>query len=323
MSNSNEEWWSVNGESLQRFGWAVTTVGGSRYDLPPRRGSNLAVAYRPGQIHRTKLPDQRVITLVMFMVGWNADTGPVIGQNPTLGDQRVRWNDNWDFLRRLVYRDYVTGSRVTLTRRWRLTAPDFPLVRDGDSIMSGDPGTSTPNVSRIVTASASAEMSGSMTPAMTGRTRSDFQLDFTLADPFFYGSQVTAELTRNEAAYIWNDGHDVAAHAGLTVDFNGPITNPVLTNLTTNPDSWVRLNTSIPANQTITLNVGRFSAQGHHFGQSSPVANRIAAVTSYGARMWVNLMPGANKLLLTADGNTAAGTTDRGYATLRFQPPYV
>lgn len=314
--NSSEEAWSINGVSVHRYGWSVTTVGGSRYDLPPRRGSNLAVAYRPGQIHRPKLPDQRTITLIMWMVGWDPDTGPAIGSALNTDDQRVQWNDNWDFLRRLVFPNYITGQLCTLTRRWRLTAPDFPLTRTGDSIMAGDPGTVTPGQSRIVAASALAEMSGQMTPTMTGRTRSDFQLDFTLADPYFYGDPVTATIDRTAPVYVWNDGYDAAGHSGLTVDFNGPLVNPILTNLTTNPDSWIRVNMDIAAGYTVSVNVGRFSALSHVTGQAGPVVNRIATVSNGGARLWVNLMPGANKLQLTANSGT-------GNAVLRFQPPYA
>ena len=42
--NNTEEWWDINGVSLHQYGWSVTTVGGSRYDLPPRRGENMTMA---------------------------------------------------------------------------------------------------------------------------------------------------------------------------------------------------------------------------------------------------------------------------------------
>jgi len=81
MSNSTDEYWSLanldgtNEISLHQWGWAVTTVGGSRYDLPPKRGSDIVMAYRPGQVFRRKVPDARTITLQMFMVGWDPGTG--------------------------------------------------------------------------------------------------------------------------------------------------------------------------------------------------------------------------------------------------------
>jgi hypothetical protein len=121
----------------------------------------MTMAYRPGQVHRPKFPDARPITLVMFMVGWDPATGNIV--NP---DQRTQWNDNWDALRRLVYRHYTaTDQRVRLTRRWRLTAPDFPINRDGDHLIG--PPTSVchrPDRIVIVSAFALAEMTGTMAP---------------------------------------------------------------------------------------------------------------------------------------------------------------
>jgi hypothetical protein len=204
MANSTEEFWSVDGVSLHQYGWAVTTVGGSRYDLPPRRGSNMPIAYRPGQVHRNKLPDERVITLVMFMVGADPGTGPAIGSSPTVDDERVQWNDNWDFLRRLVYKNYLSTNRV----------------------------------------------------------------------------------------------------------------NPTLTNLSTSPDSSVTYKSNMLNGYTVSLNVGRYSATAHPTGRTTPVGNRIAYVTNSGARMWFNLLPGANKIQYT----TSSGS---GTCVLRFQPPYV
>lgn len=317
MANSTEEFWEIDGVSLHQYGWSVTTVGGSRYNLPPRRGADIAIAYRPGQVHRRKLPDARQITLIMFMVGMDPATGPQAGTHLTSDEQRTQWNDNWDFLRRTVYPQYLDTGLVTLGRRWRLTAPTFPTTRVGDSIIAGDPGTPASGVSRVLYAFALAEMTGDMAPTMTGRTRSDFQLDLTLADPYFYGNVVTCDLAVGTPVYVWNDGHDVAAHNQVEVDFVGPLTNPVLTNQSTSPDTWVKYTGTVASGQTLTLVPGAFSARQHPNGEAvtSTSPNKIGLISSYGARDWVNLLRGANKLLLTGTGS--------GHATLRFRPPYV
>lgn len=311
MANSTEEWWSVDGVSLHQFGWSVTTVGGSRYDVPPRRGSNIQLAYRPGQMHRRKMVDARTVTLLMFMVGWEPGTGSAadwLDTNQT--DQRTQWNDNWDFLRRLVYKAHTSPGLVKLTRRWRLTSPTFPTVRSGDNMIQGDPGVPEPG-SHIVVGLADAEMTGDMAPTMTGRFRSEFQMDFTLADPYFFGAYVNATINPGSTVYVWNDGHDTAGHSYLFVDLVGPLTNPVLTNLTTDPDSWVRYSGNIPAGKTVTLDVGRYTARV----TTGTDTNRVGLMSHYGARMWVNLLPGANKLTLTGSGS--------GHALLRFRPPYI
>lgn len=311
MSNSTDEYWSLTGVdgqevSLHMWGWAVTTVGGNRYDLPPRRGSDITLAYRPGQVHRRKLPDARPMSLVMFMVGFD----PATGHAPP--DQRLQWNDNWDALRRLVYRhSMLNDQRVKLTRRWFLTAPDFPVSRTGDEVIQGDPGVPTPG-KRLVTAFAWAEMTGTMDPSMTGRFRSDFQLDFTLADPYFYGYTVTATMTPGDTAYVWNDGHDVAINY-VQVDLVGPLVHPKITNLSSDPDSWVQFNGTVLAGETVRLVIDRFTCEKVITGGTN--INEIGHITSFGP-WWVNLLPGANKLALDAISGT-------GTATITFRPPYV
>lgn len=325
--NSSEEFWTVDNVSLHQYGWSVTTIGGARYDLPPRRGSNLTLAYRPGQIHRRKLPDQRVITLLMFMVGWKPGTGSAADWiDAAETDQRTQWNDNWDFLRRLVYRAYTSNGLVRLGRRWRLTQPEFPTTRTGDIAIQGDPGVPEPG-SQIMVASAAAEMTGDMAPQMTGRLRAEFQYDFTLADPYFYGPEVLVTLDPDDYVYVWNDGNDTAGHEEMWIDLVGPLTNPVITNHSTDPNHWVKYTGTIPAGKTVRLHIGRYTAQLIEGVSSTGGTNRIGLVSNSGSRLWLMLLhgnretgehdpSGVNKLRLTADSGS-------GHAELRFRPPYV
>jgi hypothetical protein len=314
--NNTEEWWSILDDSgqevsLHQFGWSVTTVGGSRYDLPPRRGSNMTLAYRPGQVHRSKLPDARQITLVMFMVGWD----PATGANDTvIGDyQRTQWNDNWDTLRRLVYKNWGTDNRVRLTRRWRLTAPTFATSRSGNIAIVGDPGVPASGQDRIITAFTYAEMIGQMPPTMTGRYRSDFQLDFTLTDPYFYGGTVSTSMTDADDAWVWNDGHDIAAHAYVQIDLVGPLSWPRVLNLSTDPVSWVQYKGDIASGDTVRLVCSRFAAEKLDTPRN---LNRVGLIANYGSRFWLPLLPGANKLKMDARSGS-------GHALVSFRPPYV
>lgn len=325
MTVSNtEEFWSIRypldiGEdiSLHQQGWSVTTVGGSRYDLPPRRGSDLTMAYRAGQIHRPKVPDARPITLLMFMVGWEPETGAA----PF--DQRTQWNDNWDWLRRLVYRhSALDDQRVVLYRRWRLNPPpDFEndTYRNPFGAKYTDPG-APPKTSRVIPAFALAEMTGNMAPQMTGRFRAEFQMDFTLADPYFYGSWVNARLNAAEDVLVWNDGHDVAGSNYVTVDLIGPLDNPTIFSNAAYPQITVTYNGTIPAGKKVRLTVNKFVAVYSNLDGSSPV-NVIAKISNYGSRYWLPLLPGGNPLYL--GGNTINGQTASGYAVVSFRPPYV
>lgn len=303
MSNNTIEYWDIAGESLHQFGWSVTTFGGERYDLPPRRGENITLAYRAGQIHRNKQPDARVINLVMFLVGMDPATGA------QTDDVRLRFNDSWDFLRRLVWK--ANGTQFKLTRRWVLTAPEFPdSSPDPDVLIHGSPGVPSAGV-HLVTAVADAEMVGTMTPTMTGRHRADFTIELLLADPYFYGGQTTATVNVGGSTAVYNSGHDVASHNYMEVELIGPLTNPRLSNLTPEPDVWVQYNGTIPSGTTITLNTGTFTALNE-----ATNTNMVGNISHKGARSWFGLQPGYNKLTLVADSGA-------GSALVRWRPPYV
>lgn len=292
-SHWTDEYWSLDGVSLHQYGWSVATVGGSRYDLPPRRGSNLTLANRPGQQFRPKQVDARPINLVMWLTGMNPATGL------STGDQVLQWNDSWDFLRRTVWRPM--GAELTLARRWRLTMPD-----------NGNAPGALPAGPQILFASTQVEVTGSMSPTMTGRTRADFTMDLLANQAFFFGPPVEATLNRGDYLDVWNDGHDsVIEH--LQIDLVGPLTTPKLTNVTTVPNVWVQYNGVIAPGETVRLYVTTFEA----LQISANNANRIDKVTSGGAQHWFGLLPGLNGLTLTT------GAPNSGYVVVRWQPPYV
>lgn len=284
MANNTVEFWSVNGISLHQFGWSVTTLSGTRYALPTKRGENTPYAYIPGSSHRIKVDEERVISLQMFMTGSDPATG-IPGSNPV-----QKWNDNWDTLRRLVYSP--TGSQVTLTRRTLLT----------NWLGSGTP---------LLTVDALAEMTGTMEPTMTGRTRAEFVLDFTLADPYFYGGSETQNLTKDIISPVVNTGHVVAKARHMSIDLIGPLTNPTVTNLSTSPVTSVTFTGTIGSGSTLTINVSQFQAL-----LAPANTNQIAKISHSGNRNWFALYPGNNNIRLTATSGTGSGV-------LRWRAPYV
>ena len=284
MANSTTEYWDIDGTSLHQYGWAVSTVGGARYDLPVRRGDNRVFAYRPGAVHRPKLPQHRVIDLAMWLTGTDPATGA------TVSDPRMRWNDSWDFLRRLVWKP--NGAQVTLTRRWWLTVG---------------------STATLVTADAKAEIVDTMAPTMTGRHRATFTMSLLMADPYFYGPEITVNLVKDVPISINNPGHDVAGFGHMELDIIGSLTGPRVTNATPSPDVrvWYDPALTIAGGKTLRLDVPAFQATRLPEG-----ANVIGDVRHGGARTWMSLLPGANLLTLTA----SAGS---GSAQLRFRPPYI
>lgn len=285
MSNNSPEFWSIDGISLHQFGWSVATLGGSRFALPELKGGNIEVAYRPGKKHRhNKLPDERVTSLIMWMTG----TDPATGLLPEDDNARVQWNNNWNALRRLVWKP--NGTQVTLTRRWELTDPitELPVV---------------------VVASAQAQIFNTMEPEMQGRARSTFSIDLVLADPYFYGDEVEEVIPLSTPTTVNNPGDDIASFYGMQVDFVGSLTNPILVNSSTSPDIDLRLiSTTIGSGSTVTLDMNTYTID--------PVAVPLGNVRRTGARAWFGLFPGDNVITLTASGGS-------GHAVVRYRPVYV
>jgi hypothetical protein len=287
-TSSTDEYWDIDGVSLHQYGWSVTTFGGSRYDLPPRRGDNVTLPYRPGQVPRVKYADARTISLVMWLTGMDPATGQMTY------DQTLRFNDSWDFLRRLVWKPY--NAPVALTRRWNLTIDGTPT---------------------LVAATAQAEIADTMAPTMTGRTRADFTMTLSLPDPYFYGAQSETTVGVAENVTITNPGHDVAGYSNFTVDFVGPLTNPRLYAnpvgliwTGTRPGPWVQYTGSIASGAIYRLDVANFLAFNAATGTSV-----IGGISNAGARHWLTLDPGDSLVSLAATGT--------GHAVLRFQPPYI
>lgn len=291
MSNSTDEFWDINGVSLNQFGWNIKTFGGSRLGLPPLRGDDQEFAYAYGKNHHDKYADSRTVSLDMWVVGTNPD-------GTFTGDQALAFNDAWQTIRKLVWKP--KGGQVTLTRRWRLTNPLTGLAE-------------------IYTGEAKAQITGNMEPTMTGRTRADFVMDLLLADPYFYMPEVEVEIPYNTPTVVFNPGDEIAGEKYFQVDFNAPtfgaaLTNPKLTNSTSDPDVWFRFSRKIPdvpnniLAPTITFDVEDF--------QIEPAYLPISLVTHSGTQKWFGLLPGNNTVTLTSDAGT-------GSATIRYRPPCV
>lgn len=303
--NTTDEWWSyqppgaVSATSLHQYAYSISTFGGSRFGLPTMRGQNIPIAYRAGQAQRAKYPDQRTISLVMYVAGIDPSTS-----KPAVPDQRLAFNDNWQALRQLFWNAGPNGSlQGTLTRQWSL----------------GPQGSAA-----LVSASALAEVAGSMEPTMTGRYRADFTVDLLLSDPYFYGAAQTTTLTYNSPTVVTNPGEGVAGSGfpsslnGFTVTFIGPLTQPTLVN--SSDSCQVSVNLTMASGYSVTLDVLNDTA----FDNATSPVNQIANVTHAGARPWMTLHgagydgTGHNTLTLTS-----LNGADTGTCIVSFNPPYV
>jgi hypothetical protein len=267
MSNSSEEFWDINGVSLNQYCWSIKTVGGSRWAVPKLRGDNTLIPNKEGRNFREKKADSRVITLAM----WVAGIDPDLDQPST--NQVVQFNDNWRTLQQLFW---SPGEQLTLTRRWWENA-GTPVLRE---------------------ASALCELAGTMDPTMTGRTRADFAVDLLLADPWFYGPELIVNLDPDVPVVVNNPG-DIAVSKTINMTFNGELVSPTIVNETVEPNVWMRLNTAVIADDVL-VDVGEFTVV-NTFDNS----NLVGSVSHSGNQYWMRLNKGDNTLKLTSLGNSS------------------
>jgi hypothetical protein len=280
MSNSSEEFWDINGVSLNQYCWSIKTIGGSRLSVPKLRGDNTLFPFRDGRSFRPKNADSKVITLAMWIAGINPAT-----DQPRSSNQDVQFNDNWNTIQRLFW---SPSEQLVLTRRWWTNATS-PVLKE---------------------ASALCELAGTMDPTMTGRTRADFVVDLLLSDPYFYGPEVTVNLEPGENVIVNNPG-DVDVWSSITIELDGELVSPTITNTSSVPQVWMRVNTAVIADP-VNIDVGNFTVI-NSFDDSS----LTGSVTHSGFRAWFKLIPGNNTLKLTSIGNNT------GNAVLKYRPAYL
>lgn len=265
-------WYSLHGHTHH-----VESIYGARTNVPSLRGSNVSVYGRAGQLHQPKIADQRTITLR----GWVSDTDE--NDNPRGPDCATGLDTNWRMLRRLLWRE--NGGQFPLRRRWH------------DA--SGN----------LLTAVAMVEYSGGLDLSEHVIEAGAWTCDLNLANPYFYGEVETATLAVGVPQVIVNKG-DVPA-SRITIQFNGQLSNPMITNTTPNPDIWLRMGSSVAVGDEIVLDVDLFKVR-----RDSDGANLIGAVSRSGARPWMVLNTGGNTLSLSA----ASGA---GTALVQWQPAYL
>ncbi len=264
VMTTTDELWTWDSVDLNTYAYNIATIGGSRFDLPPIRGSNMTFAYRYGQRWRRKVADQRVLTLLMWVAGVDPATAGAPGPH---GPQQS-WADNWNMLRRLFWGDRKRES--VLERKWKLTVGGTPTLITGTALAELAP---TPLSSAL---------------AMTGPARADFAVDFLLADPFFYGDQISTTITSGAGPTVINNPGDTDSYyTGVSLAFSGG-SSPVLTNNT----PTVPVSCSVTGGGTVTLDVDNFLATGTALGN----------VGHSGAHSWFGLERGSNSISLTGGG---------------------
>jgi hypothetical protein len=279
MGNSTTTYWDVDGTSLQTYAQNIETLGGSRDGLPTFRGTNSEIAYRRGALWHAKTPEQRIVSLGFWVQGTDSN-GAVTGMG-----EKAQYAANMRAIKSLVWKDF--GAQINLTKRW--------LHTDGSTIKS---------------ATALAEFAGMTDPVMVGPYASRFVLDFLLADPYFYAAEVTQAVPYQPTPWTSFTAEGDVITNRVTLEMNGPLTNPTLTLSDPTPDIFVTLGVTVAGADKVTLDCDMYTAI-----RTSDSANLIGSVTHSGSRNWMYVRPGTNTMLLT-------GSSGSGNCSVKYRPAY-
>ena len=287
--NSTQDFWSVDGVSLQTFAYNVVSKE-SGMAPPPMRGDNITVPFAPGQTWVRKVPDARTITLQMWVQGSNID-----GTVPNDAQMKKKFEENARWIRKLVWKP---RQQLTLTKQFWLPTAELTAA-----------GVNTTSLTKVgnyalYTATAKAEFIGGFDPSMTGAARAVFEIDFYLGDQYFYSPEISRAITGTFTVLGDDRTHKVS------LEFVGTRTNPVVRNTTLGTEFLY--NGAVATGETLTVDVKNFTAQI----TGSATRNGIGSVVHSGDSFWLPLEAGSNTL-------TFSSTAGAGASTLKYQPVWI
>ncbi len=274
--NTTTEWWDVDGTSLHTYATRIVNLAGTYSGAVPMRGDNMPVPYRPGQLWRSKVPDQRSISLGFLLSAYNSEGQAAL-------DPLSQVTSNYQALRALLWRP--GGEQYALTKRWRV----------GDTLLS---------------ATAQASYLSGLDVDFTGQHRIQVRTtaELMLADPYFYGAQQSVSVPTGGASTT-NPGDASATGANMTLTFNGPMTNPTLTNSTLG--ITLAMGVVISGGDSVVVDCDNYTVT-----RTSDSANLIGVMSHLGSRNWFVLQRGSNALGLALSAGSGA-------VTVAYRPPYL
>lgn len=264
------EEWMYNDVELNSKAWGIQSVDG--LSTPSLRGSNLQVPFANGNRWIKKRYDSKIIMLNMYALGVNETSGLI-----TIGMTQFEQLDaNIDYLLKIFG---VRGQHVL--RR---------TMRNGEI------------------REALAEVYRSVEFKRKKGGDAKFSIEFELADPFFYGTDLTRQtkaISSTEVAWTHNNP-GTAPVTKAVITLNGPLDSPKIENL--DNDIWMQYQGAIAAGETVIINTADFSCE-------KDGVNMISAIKHGGDAYWMILEPGNNSLEVTTQ---ATG----GSIEIEYYPAY-
>lgn len=275
MTNSTDVYWDVDGQSIQTYAFNITDLGGDRLAPPGLRGDDIIVPGTPGRIFMPKVVDSRIITLGMWVIGAEED-----GSRPSDGNRAAQFDENWRKLRSLLFR---YGSEMVLTKRFYVAGV-------------------------LKTASAKASYAGGLVPDMQGPHAARFTVDLRLSDPYFYGPEITENLSASETVTIGGD--DITRN--VKFEISGARTNVVIRNTTLSQQ--VEYHNTLATGDKAYLDVMKYTSVTDPLSGSN--FNSIGSIRHTGAPAWFTMRPGANAITVVSSFGT--GSVDMIYREAWF-----
>lgn len=188
-----DEYWEVDGTSIQTNAYNIETLGG-RNTPPPLRGDDEEIPHRYGERWLPKVAGSRTISLAMWVVGANPD-GSIDKQRRDIFDDNVR---------KLQSLFWTPGRQFQLKKRFRYAGA-------------------------MRSATALGEYAGGLEPEMIGRYGAKLVVNVKLADPYFYDDvEVSTNLGASTNVTVLGD----AVTHNINVTINGARKTPRVRNNT-------------------------------------------------------------------------------------------
>lgn len=304
--NTTETFWEVDGQSLQTYAFNITTLGGDRQAPPPVRRQSQKVPYMVGTRYVPGTPDERIITLGMWVQGSDQDGFP-----PTDEHLKRMWDRNWRMLRKLLW---TPRKQFTLTKRF------WVLIEELEAAGVDVEGLGLPVEGdwALYRASAKGTYVGGLNPTMRGQAHGVFTVDILLNDPFFYSAEIEIPFSMTSGAELPGPTQTISILGddrtmSIEVDFEGPLTSPVMTNATEEQVLYVRYANEVPDGESATVRVKPFNATHYPAGVPYGVSGNVQ---HEGDLYWLYLEPGEVTLTLDAQAGTGVGA-------LRYRPAWI
>ena len=251
------EKYSFDGVDLQTKAWGIYEVSDG-LGTPGFRGENIQIPYQDGKRWIKKRYSDRVLVFLMWVRAVDPTTGVVpTGKTP---DQ-------------VLYENIDVLSRLLGSPEQHVMEKQMP---DGS------------------TREAAVEILRPVKFSRKPLGLSKFALELSMADPFFYGTELYSDLQLiSQSSFSWIHANPGTAPATkLSLVLTGPLESPKLECLETG--TWIQYQGSIAIGETVTIDTADFTCEKDSL-------NVISAIKHGGDANWLMLAAGENHLTLISN----------------------